>query len=365
MKICCVCAARPNFVKMDALLRAMRRHPRIASVLVHTGQHYDDQLSRALFEDLGIPAPDIQLAVGSASHATQTARIMERFEAVVEAQRPEVVLVVGDVNSTLACSLVAIKMGVKVAHVEAGLRSFDRSMPEEINRIVTDAISDFLFVSEPSGLVNLAAEGVSSERVFFSGNVMIDTLLRCRTLISKSTVLDRLTLTEKAYGLLTLHRPGNVDDRKPLTHIIEAVAAIGERLPIVFPAHPRTRDRMKLWGLDDRLAMAGGVRLIEPLGYLDFARLMDGSRLVLTDSGGVQEETTILGIPCLTLRDNTERPITLERGTNRLVGTDTAAIVAEAEQTLASPPPSIESPPEGWDGHAADRVVEVLLRRAT
>jgi len=357
-----VVGARPNFMKIAPLMRAFRKRPEFRPVLVHTGQHYDERMSRLFFEQLGIPRPDVHLDVGSATHAVQTAEIMKRFEPVVEQYRPDVVLVVGDVNSTVACALVAVKLGVKVAHVEAGLRSFDRTMPEEVNRLLTDAISDFLFVTEPSGIRNLKHEGIPEEKIFFVGNVMIDTLLVNLEQARSSPILETLGLEARAYAALTLHRPGNVDDRDVFLRVFGAVRKIAEALPVVFPVHPRTRKNMVRFGMlkeegDDAL---GGVRLVEPLGYLDFLKLMAEARLVLTDSGGIQEETTILKVPCLTLRETTERPVTVEVGCNEVVGTDPARILSAFRRVMSSERFACGTP-EKWDGLAAERIADVLV----
>jgi UDP-N-acetylglucosamine 2-epimerase (non-hydrolysing) len=355
MKIVTVAGARPNFMKIAPLMWEIDRRADIVSYLVHTGQHYDERMSRLFFEELKIPRPDIDLGVGSGSHAVQTAEVMKRFEPVVLEQRPDAVLVVGDVNSTIACTLTATKLGVPVAHVEAGLRSFDRTMPEEINRLLTDAISHWLFVTESSGVVNLRREGVPDERIFLVGNVMIDTLLACRELSRRSAILEDLRLAGRPYGVLTLHRPANVDDPEVLGGVLAAISRLQRELPIVFPIHPRTRKALA--GRD--LAAMPGLIVVEPLGYLDFMKLVSEARLVLTDSGGIQEETTVLGVPCLTLRNNTERPITIEQGTNTLVGLDPGQIVAAAQQALGRP---CEAPPapELWDGRAASRIVDIL-----
>jgi UDP-N-acetylglucosamine 2-epimerase (non-hydrolysing) len=360
VNVCFVCGARPNFVKIAALLQAAARAPRIRATLVHTGQHYDDRMYRALFEDLGLPRPDVDLEVGSASHAAQTAAVMERFEPVAAGGGFDLVLVVGDVNSTVAAALVAAKLGIPVAHVEAGLRSFDRSMPEEINRLVTDALSDLLFVSEPSGVENLRREGVPETHVHFVGNVMIDTLLRLRVHADASDALPRHGLRPREYALLTLHRPAAVDDRATLAGLLEAVEDVQRRLPVIFPAHPRTRGKLGEFGLLGRAEAMPGLQMTEPLGYLDFLKLLAEARMVLTDSGGIQEETTILNVPCLTLRDNTERPSTVDAGLNRLVGLDPQRIRRAAEEALDRPARAA-APPAKWDGRAAQRIVDVLL----
>ncbi|MFH1420185.1 MAG: UDP-N-acetylglucosamine 2-epimerase (non-hydrolyzing) [Planctomycetota bacterium] len=361
LKILCVCGARPNFMKIAPLVEAMTKTGRIRPYIVHTGQHYDERLSKLFFDDLGIPQPDVNLEVGSASHAVQTAEIMRRFEPVILEQQPDWVVVVGDVNSTVACSLVACKLGIRVAHVEAGLRSGDRTMPEEINRLLTDSISDLLFVTEPSGLEHLKHEGMPEENIHFVGNVMIDTLLKNRAKAEASPALDELDLTPKQYAVVTLHRPSNVDVAENLGSILDAFERIAEDMPIVFPMHPRTRHNVSELGLGGRFDAIAGLRTPEPLGYLDFLKLMAESSLVLTDSGGIQEETTILGVPCLTLRENTERPVTITEGTNRLVRPEASSILAAYAECRASPPASGRWP-DLWDGHAAERIAEVFLR---
>jgi UDP-N-acetylglucosamine 2-epimerase (non-hydrolysing) len=355
-----VVGARPNFMKIAPLMAAFRARPEVRPVLVHTGQHYDERMSRLFFEDLGIPRPDLNLEVGSGSHAAQTAEIIRRFEPVVTERRPDVVLVVGDVNSTIACALVAVKLGVRVAHVEAGLRSFDRTMPEEINRVLTDAISDYLFVTERSGLENLRREGIADAKVHFVGNVMIDTLLANLEKARASRALEDLGLAPRGYAVLTLHRPANVDDRETLGRLLGALGTIARDLPIVFPVHPRTRRNLAEFGLGDLAAK--GLRLTEPLGYLDFLRLVAEARLVLTDSGGIQEETAILKVPCLTLRENTERPVTVDVGCNQLVGSDPARILAAFRRVMASETFTCGTP-EKWDGHAAERIADILVER--
>jgi UDP-N-acetylglucosamine 2-epimerase (non-hydrolysing) len=355
MKILAVAGARPNFMKIAPLMHEMRSRPGLTSLLVHTGQHYDEKMSKLFFEQLHIPRPDIDLEVGSGSHAVQTAEVMRRFEPVLLEHRPDVVLVVGDVNSTIACALTAVKLGVDVAHVEAGLRSFDRTMPEEINRILTDAISQWLFVTERSGVTNLKHEGIPDERIHLVGNVMIDTLLRCRDRAEESEILEQLGVRSGGYGVLTLHRPANVDDPAQFAPLFAALARIAQRLPLVFPVHPRTRKSLAAIGAET----TPGVILTEPLGYLDFMKLTAHARLVLTDSGGIQEETTVLGVPCLTLRANTERPITCDEGTNQLVGLDPRAIETAALATLERPR-GASRVPALWDGGAAKRIVDVL-----
>jgi UDP-N-acetylglucosamine 2-epimerase (non-hydrolysing) len=361
-KILNVVGARPNFMKVAPLVDAMKRREReFTPLVVHTGQHYDAMMSDAFFQDLGLPEPDIFLSVGSASHAAQTAAVMQRFEPVVLEEKPDWVLVVGDVNSTLACALVCVKMGIKVAHVEAGLRSRDRTMPEEINRVLTDQISDLLLTPSEDADANLRAEGIPDERIRFVGNIMIDSLNKQLERAKESNVRQQLGVADQDYAVLTLHRPSNVDDRDTLIRILGALEETGSRLPIIFPVHPRTRKMMTELGLARQMESDRGLRLIEPLGYLDFLRLYSGARLVLTDSGGIQEETTVLGIPCLTLRENTERPITVEMGTNTIVGTDPQKITTAAFAALADNGKRSHRVPPLWDGHTADRILDELL----
>jgi UDP-N-acetylglucosamine 2-epimerase (non-hydrolysing) len=365
-RIACVVGARPNFMKIAPILRALRARPNVfAPALVHTGQHYDQAMKDAFFDQLGIPEPDVDLGVGSGSHAVQTAEIMRRFEPELDRLRPEVIVVVGDVNSTIACALVAVKKGIAVVHVEAGLRSFDRGMPEEINRVLTDQISDLLFTTEPDGERNLRREGVDPTKVHFVGNVMIDTLLMNRSrAATPATVLAGLENgaacldSDSGYGVLTLHRPSNVDDPATLRRLLGVLSEVATSLPLVFPVHPRTRERIRAAGLGDLLHSPRFV-VAEPLGYLELLGLMTQARLVLTDSGGIQEETTALGVPCITLRENTERPITVERGTNTVVGTDPVAIrrcVADVLQTGGKQ----GRVPDLWDGRAAERIADAL-----
>jgi UDP-N-acetylglucosamine 2-epimerase (non-hydrolysing) len=364
LKIINVAGARPNFMKVAPLVEAMnRRSSDFQSILVHTGQHYDAAMSGAFFQDLEMPEPDVDLGVGSSSHAVQTAEVIRAFEPYVTSGRPDWVVVVGDVNSTVACALVCAKLNVKVAHVEAGLRSRDRTMPEEINRLLTDQIAELLLTPSRDADANLLAEGIPPERIRFVGNIMIDSLLKHLPLAGKSTIRDSLGLAARDYAVLTLHRPSNVDELQTLGGILDALEAIGNRLPIVFPVHPRTLKMIAELGLEKRVNTCGLV-LTAPLGYLDFLQLVSGARLVLTDSGGVQEETTVLGIPCITLRENTERPITVEQGTNTIAGTDPARIVAAANRALDHPPDkSALQIPEFWDGHTADRILDALLER--
>ncbi len=361
MKVINVAGARPNFVKIASLVKAMKGVPAIDQVLVHTGQHYDQSMSEQFFDDLEIPRPDINLNVGSGSHAAQTAEIMKRFEPVVAELRPDLVVLVGDVNSTLACALTAKKIGVDVAHVEAGLRSFDRSMPEEINRVVTDAIADLHFITEESARRNLQREGISPEKIFFVGNVMIDTLLAHRERAERSSIRIRLGLNGDShrYALVTLHRPSNVDEPTVLGGLLRTLDSLAARVTVVFPVHPRTQRSIETNGLRECLKSAG-VRIVDPLGYLDFLHLMSHATLVITDSGGIQEETTVLGVPCLTVRHNTERPVTTEQGTNYLVGNDPRRLLEAASDILDGKPKPYTTP-KFWDGRAAERIISVLL----
>jgi UDP-N-acetylglucosamine 2-epimerase (non-hydrolysing) len=367
LKIINVVGARPNFMKVAPIVAAMRRREKdFAPLIVHTGQHYDAAMSDAFFRDLELPEPDVHLDVGSGSHAAQTAAVMQRFEPVVLAEKPDWVLVVGDVNSTLACALVCAKLHIKVAHVEAGLRSRDRLMPEEINRLLTDQLSDLLLTPSPDADANLRAEGIAKERIRFVGNVMIDSLFAHLKRAENSRVREDLGVAERPYAVLTLHRPSNVDERATFAQILSALEEISRRLQIIFPVHPRTRARIREFGFSQRIEQNKNLRLIEPLGYLDFLRLYSGAQLVLTDSGGLQEETTALGIACLTLRENTERPITVEMGTNQIVGTDADKITRGAHRALAvlnhaSPQDAAPKLPPLWDGQAAPRILDALM----
>lgn len=411
MKIMSVVGARPNFMKVAPIVAAVDNHnarrskelaerdgakefPPLKHVLVHTGQHYDEAMSGSFFKDLGLPAPDVHLGVGSGSHAAQTAEIMKRFEAVLLDHQPDVVLVAGDVNSTVACALVTAKAAFDdegtrplIAHVEAGLRSFDRSMPEEINRILTDHLSDLLFVTEPSGLRNLAQEGIAAEKVFFAGNTMIDSLVACRERAERSDVLERLGLRGRSgvacpqgtvipYALLTLHRPANVDRRHALACILDGLEEVVKERTVIFPAHPRTRSRIEAFGLDRYFDWSSvshpgsppanktgsaGILLTGPQGYLDFLCLMSHACLVITDSGGIQEETTCLGVPCVTVRENTERPVTITEGTNVLAGVQPGGIRDAIESQLQGRRKG--SIPEKWDGRAAERIVSILASK--
>ena len=361
LKVINVVGARPNFMKVAPIVAAMKQRPeRFQPLVVHTGQHYDATMSDSFFRDLNLPEPEIHLGVGSASHAAQTAAVMERFEPIVLQEQPDWVLVVGDVNSTLACALVCVKLGVKVAHVEAGLRSRDRTMPEEINRLLTDQIADLLLTPSRDADANLLTEGIPPERIRFVGNVMIDSLLQNLERARKSPVRRELGVANTDYAVLTLHRPSNVDSEDTFVPILAALETITQAVPVIFPVHPRTRKTIAELGLSDRVAAIKSLRLIDPLGYLDFLGLYSGARLVLTDSGGIQEETTALGIPCLTLRENTERSITVELGTNVVVGTDTARIVAAAGAALNGSAKRTTHQPPLWDGHTAERILDAL-----
>jgi UDP-N-acetylglucosamine 2-epimerase (non-hydrolysing) len=347
-------------MKVAPIVEAMKRREReFTPLVVHTGQHYDALMSDVFFRDLDLPAPDVHLGVGSASHAAQTAAVMERFEPVVLREKPDWILVVGDVNSTLAGALVCSKLGVRVAHVEAGLRSRDRTMPEEINRLLTDQIADLLFTPSKDADENLLAEGISRERIRFVGNVMIDSLLKHLERAKRSNIAQELGVAGKDYAVLTMHRPANVDDRETFARILGGLEEVARRLPIIFPVHPRTKKTIAEFGFDERIKK-GNLNLIAPLPYLDFLGLYSGARLVLTDSGGIQEETTVLGIPCLTLRATTERPITVEMGTNTVVGSDPRKIIAGAIAALDGSKTTRHSVPPLWDGHTADRILDAL-----
>ena len=365
MKILNIVGARPNFMKIAPLMEQYKHHSTIEPVLLHTGQHYDEKMSDLFFRQLGIPEPDINLEIGSGSHAVQTAEIMKAFEPVVLEHRPDAVLVVGDVNSTIACGLVAVKLGVKLVHVEAGLRSGDRSMPEEINRILTDSISDMLFCTEQSGVCNLVREGVAREKIHLVGHVMIDTLLRNLERAKKSKIIDQLQeqgcLNGDSYAMLTLHRPSNVDDPNTFSRILDALEVIQKDMPILFPIHPRTRKNLAELGLQDRMDSLSNIHLMDPIGYLDFLKLNSCAAVVLTDSGGIQEETTVLKVPCITLRENTERPVTAEIGSNQIVGTEPQKILAAYRNATDGNWREPQIPPL-WDGKAAERIVRKMLK---
>ncbi|WP_405813753.1 UDP-N-acetylglucosamine 2-epimerase (non-hydrolyzing) [Streptomyces sp. NBC_01390] len=355
-RIVCVAGARPNYMKIKPVMDALERRG-AEVVLVHTGQHYDPAMNDVFFADLGIRPPDRFLGVGSGSHAEQTGRVMTAFEPLLDEVSPDIVVVVGDINSTLACALVTAKAGPLLAHVESGLRSRDWSMPEEVNRVATDRVSDYLLAPSPDAAENLRAEGYRDDQIHLVGNVMIDTLLVNLERARASAVLDEHGLTKGEYGLVTLHRPANVDDPQVLTGLLKALGEIAGRLPLVLPVHPRASRRLA------EIGVPGGIRLVPPAGYLDFIALQDSARVVLTDSGGIQEETTALGVPCVTLRDNTERPITVEQGTNVLAGRDPARIVFTVNRVLDAPPAPRR--PELWDGHASERIADVLLEGGT
>jgi UDP-N-acetylglucosamine 2-epimerase (non-hydrolysing) len=358
MKVLNIVGARPNFMKIAPIVDQMKKTSEIQPLLVHTGQHYDAGMSDVFFRDLGIPAPDVHLGVGSGSHAEQTARVMIEFEKVCLAENPDLILVVGDVNSTMACTLVGAKLLIRVAHVEAGLRSFDRTMPEEVNRLVTDALADILFTTSRDADENLLREGVDASKIHFVGNVMIDTLLKQREKAGRLNVLPALGVQPRKYALVTLHRPSNVDDPAVFGGILEALRDIARDIPVIFPIHPRSRKRISEFGLD-----LGDVRITDPYGYHEFLNLTSNARVVLTDSGGLQEETTILGVPCLTLRRNTERPVTISAGTNIMVGPEKSRILA-AYNRVASGDWKPAGPPELWDGRAAERIVEIIRKMA-
>ncbi len=359
MKLLHIVGARPNFMKVAPVLRAARAAG-LEQVLVHTGQHYDAAMSETFFRELDLPEPDVNLEVGSASHAVQTGRIMIAFEPVLEAHAPDWVLVYGDVNSTVACALVAAKRGTRIAHVEAGLRSRDRTMPEELNRILTDQLADLCLTPSRDGDANLAAEGIPPGRIEFVGNVMVDTLLYLLERSRAARAPERLGVAGGPYAFVTFHRPSNVDDPATLSQILQALDDLAGRMEVVFPIHPRTRARMEEFGLG---ALAARVRLTDPLGYLETISLVDRARLVLTDSGGLQEETTVLGVPCLTARPGTERPVTITEGTNRLVASSREAIGTAVDRVLqAGAHPASPRRPEFWDGRAGERIVEAVLR---
>jgi len=370
-KVVCVAGARPNFMKVAPIIKEFAKRAGVEPVLVHTGQHYDDEMSKVFFEDLRLPKPDHYLGVGSGSHASQTAKLLVALEEVLKKGKPDLLIVVGDVNSTLAASLVGAKLEIPIAHIEAGLRSFDRSMPEEINRIVVDALSTYLFATCPDGVENLRREGIAQDRIFNVGNVMIDTLLNCLCLSQRSEIIEKMHLRAENYAVITLHRPSNVDDSQKLKHIMNLLEKISRRLPVVFPVHPRTRATLERCAAG---AVAGpgpgypsgagrnGLRLLQPIGYLDFIRLMSQAAIVLTDSGGIQEETTTLSIPCITLRTNTERPITITQGTNELAGTDGEKILSLVQKAMSGRWKKGRTP-DLWDGKAAERIVAILMQR--
>lgn len=366
LKIISVVGARPNFMKVAPMHKAFEKLSVVSSqwsvkhLICHTGQHYDEKMSKVFFDELELPKPDFYLGVGSGSHAEQTAKVMIEFEKILLQEKPDLVIVVGDVNSTIACSLAAVKLKIKVAHVEAGLRSFDKEMPEEINRVLTDTISDFLFVTEKSGIENLKNSGVSDEKVFFVGNCMIDSLIHYLPKVNSSKIISNFQLTSNHYIVVTLHRPSNVDDEQSLKEVIAMLNHLSEKRRIVFPIHPRTRANIKGYGLESLLNE--NIILTDPIGYLDFISLVKNCELVITDSGGIQEESTYLGVQCLTLRNNTERPVTVEVGTNHLIGTDFKKAELAALEILSGKK-KIGKIPELWDGKAAERIVNVLVEK--
>ena len=364
MKIINVVGARPNIIKIASIIEAMNKYPnQIEHLLVHSGQHYDAIMSNAFFEDLGLPRPDIDLGVGSGSHAEQTARVMVEFEKLCLSIQPHLVVVVGDVNSTMACTITAKKLGIKVAHVEAGLRSRDINMPEEINRLCTDILCDFLFTTDQLADDNLRHEGVADEKIFFVGNVMIDTLLKYKKIAEKLTLRKKLDLEFGKYAILTLHRPSNVDNEETLRGLLDVLREISKKIPIIFPIHPRTQKMAEKFSLTHYFTNGGPVKGIwttEPMGYLELLHLNIGAKMVLTDSGGLQEETTVLGIPCITLRNNTERPITCEIGTNVVVGNDSKKILWAVNEILDRKVFK-KMIPKKWDGRAAERIVQILI----
>ena len=370
LKIISVVGARPNFMKVAPLHKAFIQlgirnaelgiKRGVKHLICHTGQHYDEKMSKVFFDELELPKPDFYLGVGSGSHAEQTAKVMIEFEKILLQEKPDLVIVVGDVNSTIACSLAAVKLHIKVAHVEAGLRSFDKEMPEEINRVLTDTISDFLFITEKSGIENLKKSGVSDEKVFFVGNCMIDSLIHYLPKVDASTITEDYKLTVNNYIVVTLHRPSNVDEEHSLREVIAMLNHLSEKRKIVFPIHPRTRVNIKFFGLESLLNE--NIILTDPIGYLDFISLVKNCELVITDSGGIQEESTYLGVQCLTLRDNTERPVTVEVGTNHLIGTDFKKAEIAALEILTGKK-KVGKIPELWDGKAAERIVEILIER--
>ena len=354
-----VIGARPNYMKVAPIYRALEGNRSIRQTLVHTGQHYTPEMSEHFFNDLGMPEPDINLEVGSGTHAEQTARIMQAFEPVLLAERPDLVLVVGDVNSTIACALTAKKLHIKVAHVEAGLRSFDMLMPEEINRVLTDRISDYLFTTEESGNTNLKAEGVADDAVFFVGNCMIDSLVEHLEKAKQSDILTTLGQTDGEYLLVTIHRPSNVDSEADLARTVDTLMQASERAHVLAPLHPRSTGRLEATGLGAKLENNPNITTTGPLGYLDFLRCQMGARAILTDSGGIQEESTYLGVPCLTMRENTERPATISDGSNQLIGIATDDIIKALDALLERPARSDRKPPL-WDGQAAKRIADVI-----
>ncbi len=360
LKVLGVVGARPNYMKIEPVFRLLEEEAEsFSTLLVHTGQHYDETMSQIFFRDLGFRSPDIDLGVGSGTHAEQTGIVMMRLEEVLVERQPDLVIVVGDVNSTLAAAVTAAKLHIPVAHIEAGLRSYDRRMPEEINRVVTDALASYLFTPSRDADENLKREGIPDNRIYFVGNVMIDALMRCRSLAEKSSIFKELGVERGKYALVTLHRPSNVDDPQVLLEILKAIIEIQKSVTVIFPIHPRTEKQIQQYGFQSEVENLPNFKIIQPLGYIDFLALEAHARLVLTDSGGIQEETTVLGVPCLTLRENTERPITVTQGTNQVVGHNYEEIVTSAFSILEGRDFKVQIP-ELWDGHAAERIVSVL-----
>ncbi|TAH07030.1 MAG: UDP-N-acetylglucosamine 2-epimerase (non-hydrolyzing) [Runella slithyformis] len=362
MKILNIVGARPNFMKVAPLHRAFGAYPHINSKIIHTGQHYDAKMSDVFFNQLELPKPDYFLGVGGGSHTQQTAKIMLEFEQVMEAEKPDLLLVVGDVNSTIACAMVAVKMQVPIAHVEAGLRSGDRKMPEEINRILTDSISDYLFITEQAGYDNLRQEGVSEAKIHFVGNCMIDSLVHYQAKARKTNALQAFNLSKNEYVLMTMHRPANVDTAEGLTHILDIIEDTLPHKKVLFPIHPRTRNNAERFGLKDKLESLNGLIISEPQGYLEFLNLMENAAVVITDSGGIQEETTYLQVPCLTFRDSTERPVTVELGTNQLLADLNPATVHQKLREILDGRTKQGTIPPLWDGQAAQRIAQILSK---
>ncbi len=352
-----VAGARPNFMKIMPLIKELKRHSRqIEYTLVHTGQHYDQNMSKSFFKDLDIPKPDIFLNVGSGTHGIQTAKVLEGIEEILLKRRHNLLVVVGDVNSTVAAALAASKLGIKIAHIEAGLRSFDRNMPEEINRVLTDHISDYLFTTEACGNKNLEREGIDKEKIFFVGDIMIDSNKMSKVKIGRSKIIDKLGLRKREYSLATVHRPSNVDQKKDLKRTVDLLKSISDKIEVVFPAHPRTKKMFKAHKIK-----TGNIRIINPLGYIDFQALLKNAKLILTDSGGIQEEATACNIPCLTLRENTERPVTITKGSNELVGSDKEKALKAVEKIISNRWKKA-SLPRFWDGNTAKRIVKIILK---
>lgn len=358
-KIISVVGARPNFIKIAPIHKAFQRYPSIKHLICHTGQHFDEKMSKVFFDELEMPKPDFYLGISGGSHAVQVAQIMMEFEKIVLQEKPDLVIVPGDVNSTMACALVTSKLGIKIAHVESGLRSFDREMPEEINRIVTDVLADYLFVNEQSGLDHLKHEGIAKEKVFFTGNVMIDSLVHYLPKIDASSILNELGIEKQKFVLMTFHRPSNVDNEEKLKEIISFISKIAKERKVVFPVHPRTKNNIAKFNLS--VLSDKNIILTEPIGYIDFLCLTKNAELIITDSGGIQEESTFLGVQCITVRDNTERPVTVTVGTNQLIGTDLQKVSCAALEVLSGKKKN-GSIPELWDGHAAERITDIIVK---